>query len=165
MWTVTHGYPPSQEALMQFVIAKSTPSVPGVGGLGLSNYSTTEQAWSGQGQGWVGEGAGGQAWSGKGVARFPRGGGRGGGGYRYGDTHDHQNWDYGAQTDAIVLGGDGSATSDETMTGPTSSSDQQQQQQQQMNVQMQGRTVGAGGRMQRVGDRWVFVRDTPSSIA
>jgi len=126
MWTVTNGYPPSQEALMQFVMTQTA------GAVGYGGSSGEQVGWGGSG--WAGERAGGP--------RFVR-------------------EDYAMHTDAVVLSGEGSTSlNDEEMTDGDRVVLHQQQPQQQTNVPTQGRTVGSGGRMQRVGDRWVFVRDT-----
>jgi len=134
MWEATHGYTPSTEELMQFMI---------MGAVSQSDsknwYQDTVEPNGTSGYG-----------GGHGKGSFPRG--RGGYGGSYGNTresqhgwvnHDEAN---GQSTDAVVLGGgetdiDTSGTACEIEQQPAGSG---------------GRT---GGKMQKVGDRWVFIRN------
>jgi protein NRD1 len=129
MWQVTHGYLPSTEQLMQFVMA---------GGVGAVATQQPQQ----QAADWTGS----QNW-GANQTMQPRRGGRGRGGFSrgrgFGGARDNQErgWhsDMG-ETDAIVLGGG----DDDGMVVDAGQSDT---------------GGGPGGRMQRVGEKWVFVRD------
>lgn len=130
LWQVTHGYLPSTEQLMQFVMSggsavvmnQQQPQQENWGAWG-STHNVVHNHWSGG-----------------------RGRGRGRGGHG-----QNQNWqsygETGEETDAIVLGG-GSGDSDD---GTAQTDDQI------------GKAGGLGGRMQRVGDKWVFMRDPVAS--
>ncbi|KAF8647762.1 hypothetical protein AX16_006597 [Volvariella volvacea WC 439] len=144
-WLVTNGYTPSTEELMQFVMTKQ---------MAVANQYNGEQSrWAGGD--WDNSsgshqhhqrGAGGR---GRGGAR----GGRGGGYYGKGrgEFYEGAGWGQagmGQHTDAVVLGGD---------TYP----DNEQEQ----NFTSDNRTEASGhtGKMQKVGDKWVFVREPASS--
>ncbi|KAG5638136.1 hypothetical protein H0H81_001655 [Sphagnurus paluster] len=133
MWQDAHGYLPSAEELMQFVIA---------GGQAAFTTSTSTPVPApapvqGHGHGWQN-----QAWRGRGRGGFS--GGRGGMGY--GSTRVSQDeWGQAGnnqETDAIVLGG-GTETEMEV----------------EKIDQNHSSGGGTGGRMQRIGEKWVFVRD------
>ncbi|KAJ7879938.1 hypothetical protein B0H14DRAFT_2500372 [Mycena olivaceomarginata] len=134
MWQVTHGYLPSTEQLMTFVMSGGVAGVPSQQPQQLQQ---TDRGGGG-GQGW---GVSGGPQRGRGGARgrggFSRGRGYGGGNF----ARDGHQWhsDMG-ETDAIVLGG-----------GDTDAMDVESAE--------QGGGGGTGGRMQRVGEKWVFVRD------
>ncbi|KAF8634571.1 hypothetical protein AX17_004161 [Amanita inopinata Kibby_2008] len=132
MWQVTYGVTPSAEQLMQYIMA---------GGQAPMNQPTSDA----QDSSWSGSHSHGQP---------RRGRGRGGSFRGRGTFHGHGNgreghgdWNYydSNQTDAIVLGGDGSDTCDERKEDELSSAPDM------------GKSNG--GKMQRVGDKWVFVRD------
>jgi protein NRD1 len=129
MWQVTHGYLPSTEQLIQFVISCGTGQM---SSLELSN-SNQQQSAEFTNQSW-----GEEQLSGSGPG-FPYGNGR----------NMHQGSE--AQTtDAIVLGGGDTNsfqnTSISSVQQPTSTLHESQ-------------TSGSSsGRMQKVGDKWVFVR-------
>ncbi|KAF8216614.1 hypothetical protein K438DRAFT_1703646 [Mycena galopus ATCC 62051] len=140
MWQVTNGYLPSTEQLMAFVMSGGVMSG---GAAGVPNQQPLPQT----------EWAGGQGWSGGGGGQQPRRGGRGRGGFSRGRggyggnfARDGQGWhsDMG-ETDAIVLGGGDTDAMDVTPESPGS-------------TEKTG-GGGPGGRMQRVGEKWVFVRD------
>ncbi|KAF8967598.1 hypothetical protein BDZ97DRAFT_1916551 [Flammula alnicola] len=150
MWQVTHGYLPSTEELMQFVMTSgSAQPAPNAS---LSNQDFTKSSVlppTGRGRG-------------RGRDKGGFGGGRGGTMYGNGRTMQEDSWgydDHSQATDAVVLG-EGSASNEKQYNntvnggqirsptddhGPTGSS--------------------AGGRMQRVGDKWVFVRGTPMDVS
>ncbi|KAL1674066.1 hypothetical protein EV122DRAFT_293739 [Schizophyllum commune] len=180
LWQTTYGVTPSGELLMQFVMEKKMQAEwaaaggMGIGGMGMGQQAIGQQAMGGMGMG-IGQGMGamgmgqgmggadmgGQAW--RGGARGGRGGFRGRGNGRGGFVHNGQagfshngqagfthggagqftHSAAGQSTDAIVLGGDGGDTSppqaEASAASPTSGG-------------------GPGGRMQKVGDKWMFVR-------
>jgi protein NRD1 len=142
MWEAGYGYSPSQEALMQFVFARGMS-----GSVIPSSQTSTEQGWSEQG--WAGpnsEGVGGQPW--------PGSTGRGGGtsSFGYGVTRDtREQWGHNQETDSVGLGKNLGLSANSGNTPPPGDNE------------INTTSVGAGGRMQRVGDKWVFVRDTPSA--
>ncbi|KAF8075099.1 hypothetical protein FPV67DRAFT_1665837 [Lyophyllum atratum] len=93
-----------------------------------------------QGQGW--HNSSGQGWRGRGRGGSARGrGGFGHGNARAGEWPQH---DSSQETDAIVLGG-GSASDMEV---------------EHMDTSLSSPSRSGGGRMQRIGDKWVFVRDS-----
>ncbi len=163
-WAATNGRSPTQEELMMFVMeftigiaSQAPPSAPPV------------QANPQAGYGWMGEPRGGPP---RGRGAFRARGGRGG--FAHNAGGGQKRWDvggdaYAESTDAIVLGehtnnqngfdwaqgsheqemaspdgdGDGDGDGDDGQKGSGGST--------------------AGGRMQKVGDNWVFVRDDGSS--
>jgi protein NRD1 len=133
MWQVTYGYTPSTEQLMQFVFAAAAgqASVSGQLGINQDGATSSAQAWGGTGRG--------------------RGGfNRGRGTFEHGNArnaHEHWTHDSSQTTDAVVLGG---------TTGPEAEVPGEDDSQ--MNPASPNRSVGSGGRMQRIGDKWVFVR-------
>lgn len=129
MWQVTHGYLPSTEQLMQFVISCGTGQM---SSLELSN-SNLQQSASFTSQSW-----------GEGQLRggFPYGNGR---------SMHHVN-DMAQGTDAIVLGGGDRDNPDISTSGQTS-------------LQESHTSGSSSGRMQRVGDKWVFVRGSTTDVS
>lgn len=134
MWQVTHGYAPTTEQLMQFVM-----------GMGTGQQAQIEA------EGWDTKDAhsSGQVWGG---SRGARGGfyrGRARGGFTHGKVRNvHEGWGYDGNsqpTDAIVLGG---GSDDMDVSTP-----------EEKHVASESNGGGLGGRMQRIGDKWVFVRD------
>jgi len=129
MWQVTHGYLPSHEQLLGFVISQQQPQ-----------QQQPQQQW-----------AGGQSWGAMPTAPPPHRGARGRGGfprgrgyYGGGNARDGQpRWqsDMG-ETDAIVLGGGDEDVMMVGESGPPETGG------------------GPGGRMQKVGEKWLFTRDT-----
>lgn len=154
MWHVTNGYLPSTEELMTFVmpmfaanaggISQATPSA-----TGMNNHESPKATIpTGPARGF-----------GRGRGTF----GRGRGGGVYGHAHGRQNeapWGYNdySQTDAIVLGGGNMDTNDKMQQSPTNYVQGHDTAVPIANDE-QGSGQG-GGRMQRVGDKWVFVRGT-----
>ncbi|KAL1701896.1 hypothetical protein EV121DRAFT_293799 [Schizophyllum commune] len=173
LWQTTYGVTPSGEVLMQFVMEKKMQAewaaAGGMGmnasgvGMGMGAMGTMGMGqggmgmgtgMGGMGQGMGGADMGGQAW--RGGARGGRGGfrGRGNGrgsfapngqaGFAHGGAGQFTHSAAGQSTDAIVLGGDGGGTSppqaEASAASPTSGGG------------------GPGGRMQKVGDKWMFVR-------
>ncbi|KAJ7504290.1 hypothetical protein B0H11DRAFT_510253 [Mycena galericulata] len=131
MWQVTHGHPPSMEQLMEFVMSG--------GVMGPQPQQQRPPEWTG-----------GPSWGAVPTGPPPRRGTRGRGGFSRGrgyygggnarDGQERWHSDMG-ETDAIVLGGGGEDT---TMVEESAQPE---------------KGGGLGGRMQRVGEKWVFVRD------
>lgn len=145
MWQVSYGYMPSTEQLMQFVMAggQVPPSAQQIPGQGIP------------GQGMGAPASSGQTWRGRGRGGFSRGRG----GFGHGQARNTQaDWardDGSHETDAIVLGGGESSSDgleavmeDDSMNGFTHESE-----------------GGSGGRMQRQGDKWVFVQDPSTEVS
>jgi len=147
-WQVTHGYLPSTEELMAFMVS----------GGGITGGSTTatmpHDQWDNAA--WV------ETPSTERGRRGGRGRGassRGGrGGYGHGNIREAQEeWGYGGDvfaqnTDAVILGENGNHHEEESW-----------QSQLHEGAELDGGgaesgQVGSTGRMQRVGDKWVFVR-------
>jgi protein NRD1 len=134
MWQVTHGDTPTTEQLMQFVMGMGTgqPAQIEAEGWDMKDAHSSGQVWGG--------------------SRGTRGGfyrGRARGGFTHGKVRNvHEGWGYDGNsqsTDAIVLGGG----SDDMDVSPP----------EQKHVASETDGGGPGGRMQRMGDKWVFVRD------
>jgi protein NRD1 len=159
-WAATNGRSPTQEELMMFVMeftigmaSQAPPSAPPV-----------QQGNPQAGYGWMGEHRGGPP-RGRGAFR-----GRGGrGGFAHSAGGGQKRWDvgddaYAESTDAIVLG---EHTNNQNGFGWTQGSHEQAQASPDGDGdgdggQMEGGST-AGGRMQKVGDKWMFVRDDGSS--
>lgn len=158
MWQVTYGYLPSQEDLMQFVMSGGIIASAAAAGMIPGQYQDSmmgiEQVWPQSGTGFGGR-------QGGGVGFLNQGGGSG---YGHVDTRNgQQQWGghagagYEQKSDAIVLGGGEDASNGNNTVSvqsppqpaPTSSPF--------------GEAGGLGGRMQRVGDKWEFVRDEVNS--
>lgn len=134
MWQVTYGCTPSTEQLMQFAFAAAAGQASVSSQLGITHNWSTSSA-----QVWRGTGRGGGFTGGRGT-------------FEHGNARDaHENWTHdGSQTtDAVVLGGS---------TGPEAEIPGRDDSQ--MNSASSNGSVGSGGRMQRIGDKWVFVRDS-----
>jgi protein NRD1 len=143
MWEATHGYMPSQEELMQFVFSG------GMVGPNIHDQMNPQRGWSEPS--WAGnssERSSGQPWQGGGRGGLQRGGQGSGYGYNsrpvVGGQEENSTELPHADSNGIAApgGSDIQTTSPETPAA--------------------GRL---GGKMQRVGDRWVFVRDTPSGTS
>ncbi|KAK7025213.1 hypothetical protein R3P38DRAFT_2953338 [Favolaschia claudopus] len=154
MWQVTNGYVPSTEELMAFVMSGMTGGVAGPTTSQQQQQQQQQMEWAGGGGGSGGHGqhwddgsGGSQNWrGGRGRGGFSRGRGHGGGLRDGGQSRWQGSTGSMGGTDAVVLGG-GDMEEDMTSqmdytTGSTEKS-----------------SGGAGGRMQRVGEKWVFVRD------
>ncbi|KAJ7446765.1 hypothetical protein FB451DRAFT_787082 [Mycena latifolia] len=129
MWQVTHGYLPSTEQLMEFVMS---------GGAAVVPQQQQQPGWAAGGQGWGGIPSNPQPRRGaRGRGGFTRGRGSGGNFARDGQ----ERWHDMGQTDAIVLGGGDTDVAMPEDAGPPEK----------------------GGRMQRVGEKWMFVRDSGSN--
>ncbi|KAF5338407.1 hypothetical protein D9611_012490 [Ephemerocybe angulata] len=182
MWQVTYGIMPAGEQLMQFVVSGGTmrPEVGQADAVGMAQQQVQQQQVRQQvpqqvqsfisgdeekleyGGGYSGRGRGGGGRGWRGGYGGGRGRGGGGGGYNngYGNARMGQNnsWGYDDQgTDAIVLGG-----GDES---PVNYSQNYQQDQYSVGMDngshMSPQSAGGGGnsgKMQRVGDKWVFTR-------
>ena len=169
-WAATNGRQPLQEELMMFVMEftvsmanQALPSAPA---------ATPANQWTGQR--WMGDSRGGPPRGGRGRGGF---GGRGGrrGFHSAGGNAGQTRWDYrdggdayadANGTDAIVLV---EHTNDDVQSGSGWAQDAHEQVQgagpgEEGEEQMGGQeATGTGGRMQKVGDNWVFVRNDGSS--
>ena len=128
LWQVTYGELPTTEQLMQYMVTGQVPSA------SHASPDMQESSWDnsyGHGQHWKGRGRGGP----------PRGGFNG-----YGNDRNGWNHDDNSQTDAVVLGGS-TDTSTERILDSNSISPENSR-----------GGAGTGGKMQKVGDKWVFVR-------
>ena len=133
MWQVTYGFTPSTEQLMQFIFAAAAgQAVSDQLGVAQDGSTSASQSWTGA----------------PGRGRDSLSGGRGTS--AYGNARDaHWTHDSNHTTDAVVLGG---PTGPEAEVVPGKDS--------QMNLASPNRNVGSGGRMQRIGDKWLFVRES-----
>ncbi|KAH7926054.1 hypothetical protein BV22DRAFT_1010056, partial [Leucogyrophana mollusca] len=166
MWQATYGYPPSQEELMQFIMAGGAAAAAPVAGQlgGAQTGQWMEGGWNGSvvqgGHGYRGTGRGG-----RGRGGYTRGGH--GGSFGHGNYQDSERRGYNAgydqHSDAIVLGGDSDGQDDSA--GATMQLHTGDQNQLQENNSSMPQAVGTGGRMQRVGDKWVFVKGQATSEA
>ncbi|KAI0305875.1 hypothetical protein B0F90DRAFT_1624340, partial [Multifurca ochricompacta] len=159
-WTVTNGRSPSQEELMMFVMeftigmAGQTPT----GGPPVQGDQRTGHGWMG------GEARGGPPRGGRGRGAFGAREGRNG--FAYGNSREDQGrWDYGGDsyaesTDAVVLG---EHTNTQNGFGWSQDSHEPAQESADEEGEQQGGQGATGGRMQKVGDNWVFVRNDGSS--
>ncbi|KDR80698.1 hypothetical protein GALMADRAFT_241098 [Galerina marginata CBS 339.88] len=144
MWQVTHGYLPTTQQLMEFVISSGT---------GQSNPTAeiTNHTFE----------------SSHGPSNRGRGRGRGGfyrgrGGTTHGNGRSMQDsdrdFDYTSQaTDAIVLGGEPQLENIPQTTVNSAQSMEAQEDQSASN--------SSSGRMQRVGDKWMFVRGVAMDVS
>lgn len=137
MWQVTCGNLPSQEQLMQFVLSYGTSHD--------TDSSFKSQAQKVYGQDYA------PPFHGRGRGVF-RGRGYGNGrGVQTNRSYDEES----QSTDAIVLGGGDSGNSH---------SDANDDQSTHMPTQQSHGSVGSG-RMQKIGDKWVFVRDSTTDVS
>ncbi|KAJ6619887.1 hypothetical protein B0H10DRAFT_1127575 [Mycena sp. CBHHK59/15] len=136
MWQVTHGQMPTTEQLMEFVMS---------GGVQAGVVASQQQPQEQEQPDWNS----GSSWGAMPTGQQPRQGARGRGGFSRGRgtggyaRDSQQGWSHSdmGETDAIVLGGgDGDGMPVDTVGQPEKGG-------------------GLGGRMQRVGEKWVFVRD------
>lgn len=152
MWKTTRGYLPSQEELMQFVLASGMAMA---GSTATSHYDDSqggqwEAGWTDQGT----RGSGG--WQTEGVRGYTNGGQGGYAGHgNYRDAGQHSNAGQSQHSDAVVLS-DNVATMGEVdrRSIPGEQSDVHDNESKLGDGQPRG-----AGRMQRVGDKWVFVRE------
>jgi len=172
-WAATNGRQPLQEELMMFVmeftVSMANQVLPGGPAAQQANQWTT-----GQGQRWMGDstsrGGPPRGGRGRGGAFESRGGRRG---FHSGGTggNGRAGWEYGGDgyggygdandTDAIVLGEHtNDIQSSQTQDAPVH--EQVAQAGPGQGEEGDGGT-GTGGRMQKVGDNWVFVRNDGSS--
>ncbi|KAI6114859.1 hypothetical protein EDD16DRAFT_1709104 [Pisolithus croceorrhizus] len=151
MWKTTRGYLPSQEELMQFVLASGMAMA---GSNASSHYDDPqggqwEAGWTDQGT----RGSGGWQAGGRGYTNGGQGGYVGHGNYR--DAGQHSNAGQSQHSDAVVLS---------DSVGTAGEVDQRSIPGEQSDVHDNGSKLGDGqtrgtGWMQRVGDKWMFVRE------
>lgn len=156
MWRITYDYPPSQEELMQFVMKESMAAAAARGSNGAQGGQWQPGNWEEHGSrhsgGWRGgRGRGNHA----GVGRGGYGNYRDGGGYANMTEQSEPSC-------AIVLNGDvepsdSPAANNQSMVLNHSDDKSESHDSTAEGGQTEGR---GGGRMQRVGDKWVFVRDS-----
>ncbi|KAH9967246.1 hypothetical protein BC827DRAFT_1172499 [Russula dissimulans] len=168
-WAATNGRHPSQEELMMFVMEVT------VGMTGQANPNGPGPAMQGNhqrtGPRWMGEPRGGPLRGGRGRGRggFGARGGRGSFAYGHSGEDGQARWDHGGgdayanTTDAIVLGehtdaqnsaGWGQGAAHEQVQAALGGEEGDEQ------TENQG---AVGGRMQKMGDGWVFTRNDGSS--
>jgi protein NRD1 len=149
MWQITYGGTPTQEELMQFIMAGGTTAA-------FSGQTNAVQTGQWQNPSWGSQPAGfGRGW------RGGRGRGRGmtggrGDDFGHGKYRDGGQWDEDSQhTDAIVLGEVGNQGAghgeEQSYTDLAQNSS---------NVDPNGSQNVGPGRMQQVGDKWVFKRES-----
>ncbi|KAF8845101.1 hypothetical protein BDN67DRAFT_962030 [Paxillus ammoniavirescens] len=163
MWQVTYGCTPSQEELMHFVITGTMvvgATNGAFGGVQGGQSHAQEAGWEGQGprgSGWRGRRGRGSYMNGR------RGGNFGHGNYRDGGGSDAMQES--EPTYAIVLNGDGDRSPGQMEASGQSISEDHPNGQadfQDLTSAASQKGGGVGGRMQRSGDKWVFVRDPAS---
>ena len=144
MWQVTNGYLPSTEELMQFVMTSATTQATSNSGMATQNSHMNPSA-TGRG--------------------YPRSGGRGRGGFPGGRggtygvrSNGSSNFaDYERNSDAVVL--------QEPVQADVKIASFNVGQAWNQKTEYEENTSSAGGRMQRVGDKWVFVRSTAMDVS
>ena len=162
MWEVTYGWAPSTEQLMQLVMSGGIVASAAAAGLVPGGQNLYQPAGMNMGMGDISGriagmqqnwGYGGQQpqqqWGVGGQGRgglSSRGVGYEGGGARHGQSHNGGYNNNNMTSDAIVLGGGGDDSEEQIAVDQTSP------------PASEG-GGGPGGRMQRVGDKWKFVRD------
>jgi protein NRD1 len=179
-WAITNGRQPLQEELMMFVmeftVSMANQALPGGAAAQTNNQWTTGQG-QGQGQRWTGDpppsrGGPPRGGRGRGGAFGSRGGRRGfhsGGNGRVGWEYGGDGYEgYGGDvngTDAIVLGEHTNDTqSSQAQDAPVLEQvGQAGPGQDEEGDGRAGTGTATGGRMQKVGDNWVFVRNDASS--
>ncbi|GBE89596.1 hypothetical protein SCP_1602590 [Sparassis crispa] len=176
-WAVTHGYLPTQAELMQFVMSG------GFMGLAVASQFGTQQQQQQQQQQQASQWAGqknnswgasyqaqtGAAWRGGGI----RGGGRGGHGYGNGRDAEYTERAYPVDSAyggeyGIGAGWSGAGAGDEQSREPPNENASDLPVQGSPDSSGEGGAVGGVGgvgRMQRIGDKWVFVRHDASEVA
>ncbi|EIN09505.1 hypothetical protein PUNSTDRAFT_112962 [Punctularia strigosozonata HHB-11173 SS5] len=139
-WQITNGYAPSQEELMQFIMGGFMGAAAPVPS---ATVSVQQQPWPNSGNSTRGGGSERGNWRGGDRGRGFSGRGRGNGREAY------SSYDYGGNqvSDAIVLN-----------AAPL-------EDQQSVSSDMAEPSGSSGGRMQKVGDKWVFVRGTDKAPA
>lgn len=149
MWQVTYGYLPSQEELMQFVMSGGVIASAAAAGMIPGQYQNgmlgMEQGWPQSGGGlWAGPGPGGGGMGGYpnrgGGPTYGNGNGRNSQQQRGGYTGHQQD------SDAVVLGGGDISNENDMM-------------QIESPPPAQASPPSGEGRMQRIGDGWMFTRD------
>ncbi|KAJ7577008.1 hypothetical protein C8J56DRAFT_972110 [Mycena floridula] len=134
MWNVTNGEMPSMQQLMQFIASFGAPQLTAQPvGKAVPVYTAPVQQQQQQWSGWEGDQQ--QQW------QKPS---RGRGGHSQGRFGGRDNWNQGNgfETEAIVLGGGGGE--EEAVSVPFN--------------QLVDNDPSSGGSMQRIGDKWMFVR-------
>lgn len=172
-WNVSNGYLPSQEELMQFIAMMSANMSGGAYSMAtqynnMQTQQPQQQQWDG-GQSQQGWGRGDASWRGRG-----RGRGRGyGDAYAQGHSYQYGNGrgasrgrgrGFDHDTDALTLaGGDDTPAAYAMQTNRAWQEDEMYGGQQPLAEHPVSDDAGArGGRMQRQGDGWVFVKSDAS---
>jgi len=138
-WQITHGYQPSTEEIMQLVMTKAMGQMGSMGA-----HMGMEEQW-GQGD-WQQSANSGrrESWSTSTATQWPSGNGSAGG-HSYGDVRGQDDRNHGGQTaeqDKDVM--EAGEVAEEPLKGSTDDGDDG--------------SVNGRGRMQKVGDRWIFVK-------
>ncbi|KAK7685658.1 hypothetical protein QCA50_011002 [Cerrena zonata] len=177
-WAVTNGYAPSQEELMQYVMGNMF-AVASQFGIQEPQPQQGIQTWTSDDEP--------QSWN---HAQSSRGRGRGRGGFTHGNSRGGGQWGYSGDrrgddrgTDAVMLGGGDDMDTSDYDVGYEGGGWQDGQQQygtgawpgdqdyasQGTDPQKEGVPVddegGSGGRMQKVGGKWVYVRPGVTTAA
>jgi len=137
MWQVTNGYLPSTEQLMQFVMTPASGLSDMTSATASQEFTTTSIA-------------DGMATGGRAKGGFLGAPGRGG----YGNGRSGMAYYDANATDAIVLGGGMDEGQSVESKGTSSFSGQNE-----------SPSVSSSGRMQKVGDKWVFVRGIAMDVS
>ncbi|KAH0836719.1 hypothetical protein J3R83DRAFT_8448 [Lanmaoa asiatica] len=154
MWQTTHGYPPSQEELMHFMMAGSMAAtgIANDGFDGAQGGQWQQGNWEEQGSqrsgGWRG---------GRGRGNYV--GGRGGhGNYRNGGGYANVT-EQPEPSCAIILNGDVEPSDGPEANNQSLAQDHSDEQSELYDSTTNASARGNNGRMQRIGDKWMFVRD------
>jgi len=155
MWEANYGYCPSTEELMAFVMARNMAGA-------VASQSGGQQMWTNQS--WPGSGTSGQSWQAGagGQGNYSQAGQMG---YGYGSQAQwgYTNTAFEPNSDAVVLGGGTGESVDNGEKPASGNSAIDQTAAPQAESKSEGGQSGGGGlpgKMQRVGDKWVFVRDS-----
>jgi len=132
LWQVTYGELPTTEQLMQFVMRPMTS-----GQVPPTSHTSPDM----QASPWDNSHGHGQHWKGRGRGGLARGGSNG-------YDNDQNDWNHydDSQTDAIVLGGSADTSTERRLDSNSISQENSRG------------SAGTGGKMQKIGDKWVFVR-------
>ncbi|KDQ61537.1 hypothetical protein JAAARDRAFT_122738 [Jaapia argillacea MUCL 33604] len=150
-WAVSYGYLPSQEELMQLVVARSMTDV---GAASTSQGTMQGDQWSANG--WMGSYGGignEEMWNGDGQGDWTAGGM---GVSYYGNGRDGQEqWGFGGSPSEVSEAP--MVASNPAVSAPAELLDKSEAMLEEQSGGG-GNSVGASGRMQKVGDKWIFVK-------